>query len=189
MNCVYDSINNCIYMAGSFWGNMILDADTVNGNVYFNNFIAKMDLIGNFQWAKNAWIKNNSNLTFNDRTPVIYVNNNGILYVTTSVIDSAIFDNFTVPLGGSLAKFDSNGNCISVRHLFSDNVPPVNLVLLKFINNDLIMYGGFQQSFQIDTANLLSNGNSDIFISRADSNGNITWLKQYGTISNEGIRC
>ena len=153
-------------MSGSFWGNMVLDNDTVNGSTYFNNFIAKMDSSGNFLWAKNAWTKNTFNSSFNDGVPVIFISPTGILYLTTSIIDTAYFDSFQVNSGGCLAKFNSNGNCIYVRHLFNDNIPSINQVQLKFINNDLIMYGNFQQTFTVDTAILISNGKYDMFISR-----------------------
>lgn len=180
IGCVYDSVSKCIYMSGSFWGNMVLDNDTVNGSTYFNNFIAKMDSSGNFLWAKNAWTKNTFNSSFNDGVPVIFISPTGILYLTTSIIDTAYFDSFQVNSGGCLAKFNSNGNCIYVRHLFNDNIPSINQVQLKFINNDLIMYGNFQQTFTVDTAILISNGNYDMFISRADNNGNIIWINKYG---------
>ncbi len=180
IQCAYDSSSSTIYLSGSFWNNMLLGTFTLHGNEYYNNFIARMDLNGNFIWAKNAWTKNTFSLTNEDSPPSLYVRADGLIYLNANVIDTAFFDSFWVPPGGCMAKYDSNGNCIFLRHLFTLSPGTQGGGGINFMNNDLIFSGSFKQTFTIDTATLVSNGDYDMFIARADSDGNILWIRQFG---------
>lgn len=180
MNAVYDSSSNSIYLAGIFYGNMHLDTISLNSNSYARNFIAKMDLNGNFIWGKKAWIKSNWNFIYDDSMPKLSVRSDGLIYLVANIVDTAYFDAYAVIPGGCMAKFSGNGNCISVRHLYDLTQNTQEGVNINFINYDLLFSGYFEQTFAIDTATLISNGSYDMFIARADSNGNIFWIKQYG---------
>jgi hypothetical protein len=180
----YDSVSNNLYLTGVFYGTLQLDTINLTASTSANNFIAKMDVNGNFLWAKNAWIKINSNLISDVPRPSIYIRSDGIVYLFATLTDSALFDGITIAAGGCLAKFTSNGNCFSVR----DITPPMQVKPnIGFLEKDLIMYANFRQTFEIDTATLVSNGDYDIFISRADSNGSIKWIKQFGFGSTDVI--
>ena len=86
-----------------------------------------------------------------------------------------------------MVKYDSNGNCLFSRNLFTN---PVNRVRVNFIANDIILSGSFQDStFSIDTANILNNGigSYDFYISRADTNGNVKWIKHFGNGGSDAL--
>jgi len=178
-NAVFDPVNNCIYLSGTFintidFGNGIILNSYSTSNV--DNFIARMDLNGNFIWAKKC--------TGNGikREPNIYVDSSGNIYLLTQTADSVYFDGFHVGPGGTIAKYDPNGICYYAQNKFTAPVlGNTNAVFLNFIGSDIFLYGAFRSiPFQIDTALLIPQGNYDAFIARADSNGGIKWIKTFG---------
>lgn len=177
---VYDSNCNCFYVAGEFGGEMILGNDTLISYPDSRGlYVAKMDLNGNFIWAHSI---NNSHYhpLGSIGNAEVFCSPNGIVYLTGSTIDTINFSGHTLYPGGFLLKFESSGNCIFARNLFSN---PTNQVKLNFLGNEILMSGNFQDSmFSIDTVNILNNGigSYDFYLSKADTNGNVIWLNHYG---------
>ena len=178
---VFDPLNSCIYISGCIIGTVLFDTIVINAQL--NNtdiFLAKMDLNGNFLWAKFY------NGPGTERVSGIYVNDVGKIYLITQTSDSLSLGTFKIGPGGAIIQFDSLGNCISADIKFS--APfffNTNAVFMHFIGNDLLYYGSFSSiPFQIDTCTLISNGDYDGFIAKADSTGKIIWINQFG---NSGI--
>ena len=175
---VYDSNCNCIYIAGNFkntadFGNGITLTSTGTAS---DNFLARVDTSGNFIWARAMGGIGEEGL------PYINVNENGKIYLLTQTADSAHFGSFFIPPGGGIVQYDSSGNCLSAEIKFTAPVTGnTNGVFLDFMSTDLLLYGTYRSiPFQIDTAILITNGNHDCFIARADSNGNLKWIKSFG---------
>jgi hypothetical protein len=85
-NGVYDPVNHCIYLSGHFVNNFYFPGvGYITGNS--DIFLAKMDLDGNFIWAKKAGGNGNDQAQ-------VYVNPYGKIYLVTQSTDSAYFDNF-----------------------------------------------------------------------------------------------
>ena len=175
---VFDPTCNCIYVAGNFkntanFGNGItltsLGSET-------DNFLARMDTSGNFVWAR--WMGGKGK----ERNPKINVNPTGRIYLITQTEDSAHFGNFFIPPGGGIVQYDSLGNCLSAEIKFTAPITGnTNGVFLDFMGTDLIIYGLYRSTpFQLDTVTLITQGNYDGFIARADSNGNVKWINTYG---------
>lgn len=180
-NAVYDPINNCIYVSGHFVNAMYLPGfGYLGGNS--DIFLAKMDLNGNFLWAKKAGGLGNDQAQ-------VYVNPYGKIYLVTQSTDSAYFDSFHIGSGGSLVTYDGNGNCLSAEHKYNfDFGSNQNAVNINFIDKDIIYYGTFLSStFNLDTAQMNSNGYYDAFIARADSTGKIQWVNSFGGEGQDGI--
>jgi hypothetical protein len=185
INAVYDSITNCLFLSGKYYG--VVNFDTVA--TLFSTagttdiFIARMDLNGNFIWAKRVW--GNDNELCN-----IYSNQKGKIYLVAQSNDSLIFDNFHIGPGGSLAQYDMNGNCIAAKKLFNSATGPnSNTVLISFLGSDIVFYGAYRSSpFELDTVVLNPDGNFDAFIARADSNGNVKWVKHFGGLNLEAFQ-
>ena len=175
---VYDSNCNCIYIAGTFKNTINFGNGIVLGSMGLasDNFLARMDTSGNFIWARGM------GGVGAERDPNINVNENGKIYLLTQTSDSSHFGNFFIPPGGGIIQYDSLGNCLSAEIKFTAPITGnTNGVFLDFIGTDLILYGLHRSiPFQLDTATLITNGNYDGFIARADSNGSVKWIKTYG---------
>ncbi len=182
MSAVYDTNSNCIYLAGSFVGIMQLDTITLVANGYGSNFLAKLNSNGSFLWAKRAWTRNNIIWPAYEGGPGLYLSQDGIIYINTSLIDTSYFDTIQVEPGGCFAKFDADGNCFYARNYFNLETGTQGGGGISFLKHskDLIFAGSFKMTFSIDTATLISNGDYDAFVARADSNGNIAWIKHFG---------
>jgi hypothetical protein len=176
----YDPINNCIYLAGHFVNFISFGAaGTLYG--YSDIFLAKMDLDGNFMWAK----KGGGN-GYDDAQ--VYVNPYGKIYLVTQSRDSAYFDNYHIGPGGAIVTYDSNGNCLSAEVKYTYSFIDNNVISLNFIEKDLIFTGSVvSNNFTIDTANFSGVGDYDAFIARADSTGKIKWLHHFGSEGRESI--
>jgi hypothetical protein len=179
-NAVYDPINQCIYITGHFVTFISFPgANSLSG--YSDIFLAKMDLDGNFIWAKKAGGMGRDQAQ-------VYVNPYGKIYLVTQSNDSAYYDNYHIGPGGALVTYDTDGNCLSAEIKYNyDNIQQ-NFVFLNFINSDIVYYGSFvTPTFFLDTANFSSLGNYDAFIARADSTGKIKWIKKFGSEGREYI--
>ena len=122
VNAVFDSSTNSIYLSGSFSGTMILGNDTLNSSPNsLALYVAKVDLNGNFLWAKS--IKSTDFNQFG-QTPdaEVFCSPNGVVYLTGGLKDTVVYSGYTLLPGGFLLKFDSNGNCLFGRNLFSNLV-------------------------------------------------------------------
>ena len=174
----YDSICNCIYVAGSIIGNVDfgnginLQASASNADI----FLAKMDLSGSFLWAT----------TFGgigDDGTQIFKQPDGHILLAGNLENATIIDGNTVNPGGFLASFDTNGSCMWASHKFSG--PEVADLAIDFVGNDIVMGGGYNISNgYIDTVSLPPAISFDGFITRMDSIGNVKWVTTFG---NNGI--
>ena len=119
-NGVYDPICNCIYIAGKFYGSMYLSPTiTLNGNAYAHLFLAKIDLDGNFQWAKKIDSTVSGYTSIPENYAYIFTEPDGDVVLAGRVNDTSYFDTFLVNPGGFLARYDNSGICKWAEHKFS----------------------------------------------------------------------
>ncbi len=182
MNGQFDSINNCIYITGQFYGVATFDtAGTLfSTGATIDIFLAKMDLNGNILWVRKAGGGGEDYST-------VYVGVAGEVYLICQSLASATFGNFQLSSGGIIAKYDTNGNCLMAQNKFT--ISPVgdsNYLFMNFIGRDVLIYGTFATpTFQLDTVKLINKGLNDYFISLCDSNLRVKWIKHFGTAGNE----
>jgi len=181
-----------IYLAGKFKGTVDFDPSAGTQNLSsggaINIFIQKLDLNGNFIWAKRA-VANEAN--------DIAVDINGNVYTTGSFSNSGNFDPggssaYTFTSNGGedvyINKLDSNGNTLWASYMGSSD-DDKGLGLAVGNNGRLYVTGTFRgtadlnPSFGVYTA--LNAGSEDVFIIRLSSLGGFDWAKQIGGGSND----
>jgi hypothetical protein len=176
----FDSVNQCIYLAGHFV-NQITFPGLPNLYGYLDIFLAKMDLNGNFIWAKKA-----GGYGLSDDRAQVFVNPYGKIYLVAQSTDSCYYDNFHIGPGGALITYDTDGNCLSAEVKYNTNIVNKNFVFLDFIDKDLIYYGAYiTNSFSLDTVSFTNLGDYDAFIARADSTGKVKWVHKLRSPSYE----
>ena len=151
-------------------------------------FILKLDIAGNFIWVKQFGGTGN---TVSVSMAIDHFSN---LYITgnfsgTSDMNPGTGVSNITSQGNNdvfVQKLDSNGNFIWVRNFGSVLADYGNRLMVDLIGNVFII-GNFQGTVDfnpgISVYNLISNGGSDIFIQKLDSNGIFLWAKKFGSTS------
>jgi hypothetical protein len=185
-----DSLGN-FYTTGSFQGTVDFDPGVGTANLTSTGsddiFISKLDSSGNYVWAKNVGgvsAEAGNSIAFDA---------SGNVYTTGSFQGTVDFDpgagtaNLVSTAGNPdifVSKLDSNGNYVWAKKM-GGSFGDVGKFVALDVSGNVYTIGNF--SF-IDadfdpgagTANLMSAGNTDIFVSKLDSNGNYVWAKSIG---------
>ncbi len=177
---VYDPVNNCIYIAGSYINSINFGSGINLLTSHYNTadvFVAKMDLSGNFIWAKQG------GSTGNDKANV-FAEPDGDILLVGNLWSAGNIDTLSIEAGGFFARFDSNGNLKWAAHKFSGFASP----RISFLGSDIIMAGAFETNpSSIDTVTMVPVGVYDGFITRMDSVGEVKWLKKFGSYGQDGF--
>ena len=180
-----------IYTAGYFSGTVDFDpgAGVFNlVNAGSNDiYISKLSSNGSFVWAKQV---EDANLTS------IALDVSGNVYLTGSFSNTVDFDpgagaaNLT-SAGASdifISKLDSSGNFVWAKRMGGTSYDTGSNIALN-TSGEIYTTGSFNNIVDFDpgagVANLTSNGNTDVFITKLDSNGNFIWAKNMGGASSD----
>lgn len=155
-------------------------------------FILKLDVNGNFIWAKNIG-GTNSDVSF-----CIASDNGGNIYTTGDYRNTADFDpgvgTYTLTASAItdifISKLDANGNFVWAKSIGGAGVDVGLSIVTDGIGNSYTT-GYFQNIVDFDPSagiyNLTSGGGGDTFISKLDVSGNFVWAKNIsGASSNDG---
>lgn len=169
---------------------------------YFNqSFTLKLDGNGNFLWVKTVGM-----ILGNDEGRDLAVDNAGNVYTAGHFVGAAIdFDPgmAVFPLGtGSgkkifVQKLDVNGAFVWAKQFEGVNTNQLNSIAVDAAQN-VSIGGQFNNSLDIDPGlaqNFLTNTNcgtigccdSDGFVIRLNSSGNLVWGKQFGACKEDGV--
>jgi len=169
--------NGNSYVTGYFWGNATFGTTTLTCSGNFGIFVAKMDINGNWLWAKQTGGTNT------DLGQSIAVDANGNSYVTGYFWGNATFGTTTLTSSGQydifVAKMDSNGNWLWAKQAGGTSYDDGYSIAVDDNGNSYVT-GYFYGSATFGTTTLTSSGNEDIFIAKLDINGNWLWAKQAG---------
>lgn len=183
-----DAMGN-IYTTGDFHGTVDFDPGigthilTSYGSI--DAFIQKLDPNGNLLWVKQIGGQMN-NYAF-----ALTIDNSGNIYTTGHFFGTTDFDpstsTYNLTSNGIsdvfILKLDANGNFLWVKQMGGFNQDIAHSITTDSSRN-VITTGAFQATVDFDPgvgiSNLTSNGNTDIFIQKLDSNGNFLWVKQMG---------
>ena len=186
--------NGNVYTTGNFRN--IVDFDpglgvynlTAVGGV--DIFVSKLDANGNFLWAKNIGGSGN------EASHSIAVDASGNVHTTGVFQNTADFDpgvgvyNLTSAGGGDIfiSKLDVNGNFLWAKSIGGSN-GDAGFSIAVDANGNVHTTGTFRNTIDFDPGsgvyNLTNNGNSDIFVSKLDANGNFIWAKNMGGLSHD----
>ena len=186
-----------IYLTGGFSGIVDFDAGTGTNNLSSSGerdiFVTKLDNSGNFVWAKSV------GGTSTDFGNSIVLDGGGNVYISGFFNESVDFDpgagvTNLVSAGSSdsfILKLSSNGNFVWAKRIggiSSDSTS--NLDLDQYGN--LYVTGGFTDTVDFDpgvnTSNLTSTGERDVFIAKLDGNGGFIWSKGIGGTLSENAK-
>ncbi|MDJ1469362.1 SBBP repeat-containing protein [Xanthocytophaga flava] len=181
---VVDDLGNS-YVTGQIQGSAVFGTTTLISAGGNDIFIAKYDPNGNVIWVIRAGGSGN------DDARGINIDKNGNCYITGSFRESAKFGTTTITAyndGWSdmfLAKIDPNGNFLWAKNTSTDpeNQSGYGLEIDK--DGSIYVSGAFTSSASFNSIKLTSQGGSDIFLAKFDSNGNPIWVKSAG--SNGGV--
>lgn len=182
-NAINVDNNGNVYSTGLFEGTVDFDPSSNTFNLTSNGgydiFISKLDNNGNFVWAKQFGANGQ------DVGHSIATDNNGNVYVTGNFMGTIDFDpgigTYNLTSNGNtdifILKLNSSGNFIWAKQFGGTNSD----IGLDDMNN-IYTIGNFTGIVDFDPGagvyNLTANSNSDIFISKLDSNGSFIWAKQ-----------
>ncbi len=187
---VLDASGN-VYTTGYFGGTIDFDPGTGTNNLtsasadLYDIFILKLNVSGNFVWAKSL------GGTLPDNGFSIALDASGNVYTTGSYQGTADFDpgaatsNLTSAGGNDIfiSKLDATGNFVWAKSLGGTTSDLARTLALD-VSGNVYTTGNFTGTVDFDpgtgTSNLTSVGNDDIFISKLDASGKFVWAKSMG---------
>jgi hypothetical protein len=173
-----------VLTTGGFTGTADFDpgAGTVN-LTSGSGFVSKLDSSGNFVWAKEM----------GGGGAGIATDASGNVFTTGNFFFTQDFDpgagTFNLTASGSFAdiyvsKLDSNGNFVFAKQMGGDSDDLVSDIAVDASGN-VLTTGSFVLTADFDPgagrASLNSRGNSDIFVSKLDNNGNFVFARGIGS--------
>ena len=188
--------NGNVYTTGGFQNSVDFDPGTgtyflsAASAGYNDIFILKLDSGGNFLWAKKVGSTNN------DYGASIIIDNNGNSYITGGFQNAVDFDpNFGIYTLTSVGlrdvfilKMDSVGNFLWAKNIGGPDYDSGKKIKVDSKKNVFVI-GEYRNTVDFDpdsgTFNLISDGGSDIFISKLDSNGGFVFAKSFGGINSD----
>ncbi|MBA7562126.1 hypothetical protein ES708_03775 [subsurface metagenome] len=172
-----------IYITGFYYASDIVFAsDTLFNQGNYDMFVIKYDQSGNEVWGKNA-----GGIDY-DYGYDIASDTIGNIYITGEFQSSSIsFDTITLSSKGAyVVKYNSAGNVLWAKETSGIDV---GQSISNGLNNSVFVSGMFTSnstSFgSITLNNMNSNGSSDIFLVKYNSNGNVIWAKGDGGTSSD----
>jgi hypothetical protein len=192
-------LSGYLYVGGYFSDTADFDPSDLSFNLTaagtdhsYDAFIAKLDVSGNFIWAKQ--MGGNSQ----DLLHALAIDTIGNIYSTGSFIGRSDFDpgRDTFILHSELnrdifvSKLDSSGNLIWVQQLGGTSRDIGYSIEVDFAGN-VYTAGSFEGTADFNPgpniSNITSYGLADIFICKLDNDGNFLWVKQLGGDSADAV--
>ncbi len=175
-----------IYLTGSFFGNAIFGTTGLSSRGLNDIFLAKYDTDGNLLWAKNE----GGSKFEDDEAYAIAIDKNDNIYLTGKFGDTAYFAGDTLISRGTsdifIAQFTTDGNLNWIKQAGGTDTDMGQGISTDKSGN-IYTTGYFGTTSSFGSEQVMSNGFSDIFITKYDANGNELWVKSAGsTTSDEG---
>ncbi len=183
-----------VYTTGSFQVNCDFDPSastfTLNSNGADDGFISKLDINGNFMWAKSLGSING------DQGTCISIDGTGSVYTAGYFFGTVDFDPSAAVVNLTSAgnndifilKLDALGNYMWAKNMggSSDDVP--SSIVIDASNN-IYSTGYFNSVADFDpsatTFNLTSAGSYDVFVLKLSASGSFLMAKGFGGTNNE----
>ncbi|MEO8146831.1 MAG: T9SS type A sorting domain-containing protein [Bacteroidia bacterium] len=142
-------------------------------------FIAKYDASGNVLWAKSAGGAN-YDYSYGISTDV----SGNVLITGGFESDSMTFGTITLTNAGAknifVVKYDPLGNVLWAKSIEGSDIDD-GVGISTDVNGNVLVTGDFYSpSITCGTIALANEGNSDVFIAKYDTSGNVLWAKSAG---------
>jgi hypothetical protein len=181
------NINSQIYVTGYYQDSITIENETdLTSNITDANiFIASYDMNGNLKWLKSAGGLGT------DIANSISVDILGNCYITGYFEDTATFGTQSIITGSSnrdmfFAKYDSSGNFIWVKQLYSSGGAEGKDIFSDG-NNGFYVTGYFSGTALFGTYSMNSLTPNDMFIAHYDNNGNFLGVRNVANATGYGI--
>jgi hypothetical protein len=193
MSLVFDGVNS-IYTTGWFKGTVDFDPNagtsTLTSSGYWDVFINKLDLGGNFIWTKQV-----GGSAGDDIGKAITTDPSGAIYLTGTIRGTADLDpgpgvaTFSSTSGDMFVlKLDISGNYVFAKSVSSSLFSAGNSIALDASNN-IYTTGYFGGTTDFDpgpgSSVYSTAGSFDIFISKLDPAGSFLWARRIGGTGND----
>ena len=191
-----------LVIAGSFQGTADFDSDPITttdqltSNGEYDSFVLKLAADGSFEWVKGFGNANS------DDSPSMVLDSQGNIFVIGSFSGTIDFDpdnpatqHQVTSQSGSLdafvLKLNTNGDVVWVKSFGGSSFDLIEYIVLDTQGNILVT-GFFSDTVDFNpdpaiTDNLQSNGNTDVYVLKLNSNGDFVWAKSFGGTLREGI--
>ncbi|MFZ4521480.1 MAG: T9SS type A sorting domain-containing protein [Bacteroidales bacterium] len=173
----YDPVSNAIFVAGEFAGTAGFGSCTLTSKGGVDIFLVKYDPAGNCLWGRKV------GGIGDDEADRIAFDKTGNIYMCGTNSLPATFDDFIIPGGGFLAKFDPQGICLWAKNKF-DWWPVFNSKIrcggMKIIDSEIIIGGcmALDDTIKIDTIIISHKGFGSSLICCFDSTGTAKWISE-----------
>jgi hypothetical protein len=171
-----------LYVAGNFSSSTTFGNTNLTSNGSNDIFIAKLDSLGNFLWAKKA------GGTENDYSNSVKINSQGDIFFTGIFRGNAIFGNNSLLSSGEcdifIAKLDSLGNFLWAKKAGGTENDYSRSIFLDKQSNCYVT-GSFKNSANFGSTTInspIEYRESDIFLTKLDGSGNFLWAKKIDNI-------
>ncbi|MDD3464742.1 MAG: SBBP repeat-containing protein [Candidatus Cloacimonetes bacterium] len=172
------------YVTGCFEGTATFGSHSLTTNGYYDIFVAKLDVSGNWLWAVQAGGSSE------DRGNGISVDGTGNTYVTGTFYGTATFGTRSIISSGNqdifVAKLDPNGNWLWVVQAGGSSEDRGNGISVDGAGNTYVT-GTFYGTATFSTHSITSSGNQDIFVAKLDHSGTWLWVIQAGGIYGDSV--
>ena len=169
-----------VYVAGKFSDIGLFDGTELVSHGGSDIFIAKLNADGDYVWVKQV------GSTGSEGAYDIYVTFRGYSYITGYFQGTAQFGDIELVSTGGLdifiAKLDPNGNFLWAKHAGGTGNDNAAAISTDAQGNSYIT-GYFTETASFGATDLVSSGESDIFLAKLDPNGGFLWAKRAGGIA------
>ena len=181
-NTIILDANGNSYITGYFMATAIFGADTLTSNGSYDTYVAKLDTIGNWLWARGA---GGSSV---DIGSGVSVDANGNSYSTGRFKGTAPFGADTLISSGNydayIAKIDADGNWQWAIQAGGSNYDSGSSIRVDANGNSYVT-GAFKETATFGADTLTSSGGYDVYVAKIDTDGNWQWAKQAGGIGDD----
>ena len=165
------------YVTGRFEGTATFGSYSLTSSGEYDIFVAKMDAIGNWQWATKAggtgW----------DGGCGITIDDTGNSYVTGYFFGTATFGSYSLTSSGDsdifVAKIDADGNWQWATKAGGTGSDVGFVITIDDAGNSYVT-GFFSDTATFGSYSLTSSGGEDIFVAKIDADGNWQWATKAG---------
>lgn len=165
---------NAIYISGAFNSSAVFGTTTLTAPSGQECFISKLDLSGNFLWAKKFKVS---------KIFSVCTSTTGNIYAAGTFTSLATFGTFTASSSGNedafVAKLDVNGNATWFNKMGS-NFPDRATSVVSDASGNAYVGGYFSGTVAFGSFSLTTYGSRDLFIAKVNGTGTVQWAKQFG---------